>query len=155
MANLDQCIIDKAKDSWEEEFIKGTKNKDNCSGFVKAVAKIMGIYLPATANADGIIDHISLSWKKLESGADAARLASTGAFVVAGLKAANHTPAGCNGHVAIVVSGKLYREKYPVVWGGSTGGAQSQGDKSVGEVWNRKDRDKVVYYSYSALVCNK
>ena len=53
------------------------------------------------------------------------------------------------------MSGNLYRKKYPLVWGGSTGGAQSQGDKSVGEVWNNKDRDNVVYYAYSTMVCNK
>lgn len=155
MANLDQCIIDKANESWEEEFIKGTKNKNNCSGFVKAVAKKLGVPLPDTANADGIIDSISSSWKKLESGTEAARLASTGVFVLVGLKATSHTPARNNGHVAIVIRGKLYKEKYPVVWGGSTGGAQSQGDKSVGEVWNKSDRDNVVYYSYSPLVCKK
>ena len=153
--NYDQCIIDKAKESWGEEFVKGTKNKDNCSGFVKAVAKKLGIYLPATANADGIVDHISTTWKKLDSGADAARQAATGALVIAGLKAARHTLARNNGHVAIVVSGKLYKEKYPVVWGGSTGGAQSQGDKSVGEVWNKKDRDNVVYYTFSTLACKQ
>jgi hypothetical protein len=49
-----------------------------------------------------------------------------------------------NGHVAVVVdSTTLYHGKYPYVWGGSIGEAQSQGDKSVGEVWNTKDRDKV------------
>lgn len=153
MAELDQCIKEKARNAWEEEFIKGTKNRDNCSGFVKAVAKKLGIPLPETANADGIIDHISLSWNKLESGAEAARQASTGAFVLVGLKSDRHNIARKNGHVAIVFGGKLYKEKYPVVWCGSTGGAQSRGDKSVGEVWNNKDRDNVVYYSYALPVC--
>ena len=39
MPNLDKCIVDASKAVWEDEFVKGTKNKDNCSGFVKAVAK--------------------------------------------------------------------------------------------------------------------
>jgi len=52
-----------------------------------------------------------------------------------------------NGHVAIVVDGPLYKGKYPICWGGSIGGAQSQGDKSTGEVWNRADRDSAVYYA--------
>jgi cell wall-associated NlpC family hydrolase len=155
MANLDQCIIDKAMESWDEEFIKGTKNKNNCSGFVKSVAKKLGIPLPDTANADGIVDFMASSWKKLKSGEEAARLASTGTFVLAGLKGSEHAPARNNGHVAIVVSGALYKQKYPVVWGGSTGGAQSQGDKTVGEVWNTKDRDNVAYYAYSIAVCKK
>jgi hypothetical protein len=153
MPNLDQCIIDKSIASWEEEFISGTINKNNCSGFVKSVAKKLGIPLPETANADGLMDSISQSWKKLNSGTEAAQQAATGVFVLVGLKAADHSPARNNGHVAIVISGKLYKEKYPLVWGGSTGSAQSKGDKSVGEVWNAKDRDNVTYYAYSIAAC--
>lgn len=153
MPNLDQCIVDKCKAVWETEYITGIKNKDNCSGFVKSVAKELGVPLPATANADGIMDAVANTWKKVNSGAEAANLASTGAVVLAGLKGGSHKPARQNGHVAIVISGKLYREKYPAVWGGSTGGAQSQGDKTVGEVWNRTDRDNVAYYVYGTQVC--
>jgi hypothetical protein len=155
MPNLDQCIVDQCTASWEEEFLKGTKNKNNCSGFVKSVAKRLGIPVPETANADGIVDAIRKSWKKLDSGVDAAKQAAAGYFVIAGLKAADHKPERNNGHVAIVVTGTLYREKYPVVWGGSIGGAQSKGDKSVGEVWNNKDRDSVVYYAYAQVMCKK
>lgn len=155
MPNLDQCIIGKCAESWEEEFITGLKNKNNCSGFVKAVAKKLGIPLPETANADGIVDSIAKDWKNLKSGSEAAQQAAAGVFVLVGLKGVGHKPARNNGHVAVVVSGKLYKEKYPPVWGGSTGGAQSQGDKSVGEVWNRTDRDSVAYYAYGVAVCNK
>lgn len=153
MPNLDQCIVEKCKAVWESEFIKGIKNKDNCSGFVKAVAKELGVPIPETANADGIMDAVAKNWKQVTSGAEAASLASTGAVVLAGLKGGSHQPARQNGHVAIVISGKLYKEKYPPVWGGSTGGAQSQGEKTVGEVWNRTDRDKVAYYVYATQVC--
>lgn len=153
MADLDQCIIDNCKLAWDEEFIAGLKNSKNCSGFVKAVAKKLGAPLPETANADGIIDAISASWASVDSGAEAARLAATGVLVLVGLKAADHNPPRNNGHVAIVVNGTLYRHKYPPVWGGSTGGAQSQGDKTVGEVWSNKDRDSVSYYAYSTKVC--
>ena len=69
-----------------------------------------------------------------------------GALVIAGLKSYEHTPARNNGHVVIVVDGTLYRGIYPMVWGGSIGNAQSKGTKSVGEVWNRADRDAVLYY---------
>lgn len=89
MASLDQCIIDKAKESWEEELIVGTKNKNNCSGFVKSVAKKLGVPLPETANADGIVDSIASSWKKLDSGEDAARQAAAGTFVLVGLKSSD------------------------------------------------------------------
>lgn len=153
MPNLDQCIIEKCKLAWEGEFLKGTKNKNNCSGFVKAVAKALGIPLPETANANEIVDAISKDWKAVDSGAEAAQLAGTGAFVLAGLKGSDHSPARTSGHVAIVVSGKLYKNKYPVLWGGSTAGAQSQGDKTVGMVWNSVDRDSVEYYVYGITAC--
>jgi hypothetical protein len=155
MTSLDQCIVDKCKEAWTEEFIVGTKNKDNCSGFVKAVAKKVGIPITETLNADGIVDEISKSsnWAKLNSGKDAGDKAATGALVVAGLKSGDHEPSRSNGHVVVVVSGTLYKDKYPSCWGGSIGSAQSEGTKSVGEVWNRKDRDSVGYWAYGVAAC--
>ena len=155
MSKLDQCIIEKCNESWEEEFIKGIQNKNNCSGFVKSVTKKLGIPLPETENANGIMDYVAKKWKRLESGSEAAQQAAIGVFVLAGLKGADHKPTRNNGHVAVVVSGELYGKKYPYVWGGSIGGAQSKGDKSVGEVWNSKDRDSVIYYAYTVMVCKK
>lgn len=155
MASLDRCIIEKCKESWDEEFLPGTKNANNCSGFVKAVARKLGIPLDATLNADGISDAVAASWEKIDSGEAAAKKAATGYFVLAVLKSSDHRPARANGHVAVVVDGPLYRGKYPLVWGGSIGSAQSQGSKSVGEVWNRSDRDSVQYYSYSSLSCRQ
>lgn len=153
MANLDQCIIEQCSVAWEGEFVKGRKNKDNCSGFVKAVAKKLGIPLPETADADGIAAVVSSGWARVPSGGEAARLASMGSFVLAVLKGGEHVPPRNNGHVAIVVSGELYRHQYPKVWGGSIGNAQSQGEKSVGEVWNRVDRDSVKYFVHASVVC--
>lgn len=151
MAQLDKCIIDKCKESWEEEFIKGLKNRDNCSGFVKAVAKKLGIKLKETANADEIVNEITESWRPLNNnGKEAAATAATGTLVIAGLRSKDHKPVRSNGHVVIIVSGALYRDMYPRCWGGSTGNAQSRGDKSVGEVWNRTDRDNVAYFAYAA-----
>jgi len=80
MPTLDQCIVDASEAAWEEEFLPGTKNKNNCSGFVKAVAKRLGIPLPDTANADGIADVVSKKWTKVASGTEAARLAGTGTW---------------------------------------------------------------------------
>jgi len=156
MASLDACLVSKCTEAWDEEFIKGTKNKDNCSGFVKAVAKKLGVPIDETANADGIVDALdgSDSWSKLATGKDAASKAGLGTFVVAGLKSGDHTPARNNGHVVIIVSGDLYKGIYPKCWCGSIGSAQSQGTKSVGEVWSRTDRDSVGYWAYgSAAEC--
>lgn len=150
---LDQCIVDKCKLAWDEEFIPGIANKNNCSGFVKAVAKKLGIPISHTGNADAIVDELSGAWSEVSTGAEAALKAAAGSLVVVGLKGADHKPARANGHVAIVVSGALYRNKYPLCWGGSIGGAQSAGTKSVGEIWNRSDRDSVKYYVYGTVAC--
>ena len=149
----DECIVEKCKASWDEEFIPPKKNSDNCSGFAKAVAAKLGVTLP-NVQADGIVEYISGNWTKLDSGAEAAKEAGLGYLVIAGLKGADHTPARSSGHVAIVVTGRLYLGKYPLCWGGSTGVAQSRGDKSTGEVWARSDRNNVEYYAYkTAQVC--
>ena len=42
-------------------------------------------------------------------------------------------------------------QDYPKCWGGSTGGFTCKGDKSVGEVWNKLDRDSVVYYAFNPV----
>lgn len=153
MASLDKCIVEQCEAAWDKEFIAGTKNLNNCSGFVKAVAKALGIPLNDTDNADGISTYVAKNWTKVASGSEAARLAGTGFLVLAVLKSSDHQPARNNGHVAIVVSGELYRSNYPLVWGGSTGSAQSKGTKSTGEVWNRVDRDNVGFYAYGIVVC--
>ena len=108
-----------------------------------------------SANADGLVDFMkNQNWTVVSSGSEAATKATAGMFVVAGLKSSEHNPARSNGHVAVVVSGDLYRGKYPKAWCGSIGGAQSQGTKSTGEIWNRTDRDSVIYYMYPLAVCS-
>jgi hypothetical protein len=150
--SFDQCIIKKCEESWEEEFVVRTKNKDNCSGFVKAVAKKLNVPLPP-AQADGILETVKMSWTKLNSGAEAANKAAAGFFVLAGLRSGDHTKTVSQGHVVIVINGPLYRNKYPTCWGGSTGSAQSKGNKTVGEVWSPTDRDKVTYHMHKYKVC--
>lgn len=148
----DKCVVDACEASWDEEFIAGVKNKNNCSGFVKSVAKRLGVQLPA-AQADGIVDSIDKTWLRIGGGTEAANKAAAGHLVLAGLRSADHSKSVTQGHVAVVISGALYRGKYPTCWGGSTGTAQSRGDKSVGEIWNKIDRDNVRYYAYPSPVC--
>ena len=154
MAKLDQCLLDAVKAAYAESFLKGVPNADNCSGFVKSVAAKLGVSLPATADADGIADAVS-TWTVVKTGAEAAREGATGHLVLAVLKGSDHSPARTHGHVGVVVDGTLYRNAYPKLWCGSLGGlAKSQGEKSVGEVWNRADRDNVTYYEFSTAVCH-
>ena len=116
---------------------------DDCSGFVRAVAKELGYSL--SGNADALMDQLAKDWKKIDR-AKAVELAKAGTLVIAGLKSSQHNPPRNNGHVVIVVEGVLYHNKYPPVWGGSIGSAESRGTKTVGEVWRSTDRDAVQYY---------
>jgi hypothetical protein len=152
---LDSCIVTACEQSWEEEFIQGTKNSSNCSGFAKAVANRLGVSFPKVGNADELVAYLDANkdWTSLASGKEAADKATTGTLVYAALKSGDHTPARSNGHIAIVISGKLYREKYPLCWGGSIGSAQSKGEKSTGEIWNNKDRDNVHFYGFNTTSC--
>jgi hypothetical protein len=119
---------------------------DDCSGFVRAVAKDLGY--PLAGNANTLVDYFDKSWTKIDR-VRAVELVKAGTLVIAGLNSADHNPPRPNGHVVIVVDGPLYHDKYPSVWGGSIAGpvARSKGTKSVGEVWNPKDRDAVRYYT--------
>jgi hypothetical protein len=119
------------------------EHSDNCSGFVRAVANELGYSL--TGNADGILDQIEKGWTKIDR-LKAIDAVKAGTLVIAGLKSSEHDPPRNHGHVAVVVDGSLYNGKYPLVWGGSIGSAQSPGTKSVGEVWRKSDRDAVRYY---------
>lgn len=118
---------------------------NDCSGFVRAVTAELGH--PVSGNADGIMNELSRSpaWESIDRDTAIAS-AREGKLIIAGLKSSEHNPVASNGHVVIVVDGPLYRNTYPLVWGGSIGSAQSRGTKSVGEVWRRSDRDEVRYY---------
>ncbi len=149
MDSLDQCIVNACKNSWDKSYLAGTPNKDNCSGFVQSVAAELGVPMPR-GNANAMVDGLEQSWTKLASGAEAAQKAAQGFLVIAGLKGRTY------GHVAVVISGPLYRQKYPMCWCGSIAGAvgQSQGLKSVGQVLIRTHRARLTYsFSSGAWGC--
>lgn len=126
------------------------KNKNNCSGFVKAVAKELGYALPS-GNADSIMENLPKNkWERIPDGASAERLAAKGVFVIVGLKSKDHMKEDTHyGHVSVVIKGNLVEGKYPLVWSGSIGGpvAQSKGNKSVARIWRRADAANVKYYA--------
>jgi len=120
----------------------------NCSGFLKEVCKVLGVAIDQ-GNADAIADFFDSNWTKLKDHADAKKMVDDKKFVVATLKSSdsNKNPKPSNGHVAIVIPGELYRKTYPKVYcGGMSPLGRSEGDKSVGEIWSRVDRDSVKYY---------
>ena len=64
--------------SREEKTSGGVANKNNCSGFVKAVASKLGVEVPMALNADGIADHVERHWVQARSGSEAALYSSQG-----------------------------------------------------------------------------
>lgn len=134
----------------KEEIVTACRNNyaaysGDCSAFVRAVTQDLGH--PLDGNANGIMRQLAglSTWEAVDRAAAVTAVAA-GSLVIAGLKSGDHTPPRNNGHVVVVVDGDLYRGIYPMCWGGSIGNAQSRGTKSVGEVWNRTDRDNVLYY---------
>jgi hypothetical protein len=126
--------------------------KNDCNYFLRNVAREVGFAELDVGNADAIVDFLENHWITIEID-EARNFARQGYFVVAGLKSGDHTPPRANGHVAIVVdSNWLYQGKYPYAWCGSIGTAQSHGDKSVGEIWNKADRDHLGFWRSARMV---
>jgi len=111
----------------------------DCSGFLKAVAKDLGITLTGMAN--NIIDFMgsSPSWRSLGNDADAAvRMAGQRYLVVAGLKAAGH------GHVVIIMPGAA--KPYPTAYWGSISHHPGR-NKTINWAWTRADLANVSYFA--------
>jgi hypothetical protein len=118
------------ENNWEDK-------KNNCSGFVKAVAAELGVSLDGDANT--IVEAIQkLPWTTLKEGKEAKAKAESGFLVVAGLKAPG------NGHVAIITPGQLAHEKYPVGYWGKLNGIGKKAT-AINWSWNKTDRDNVIY----------
>jgi len=132
--------MDKVTEACEKHW---AAHKDDCSGFVKAVAAELGVTVTGPAN--DIVDHMGgLPWKPVASGKAARDQADLGYFVLGGLKATGH------GHVVVVVSGPLNRDTYPTAYWGRLGG-EGKRATTVNWSWNSTDRDKVTYAYYNTL----
>lgn len=118
-------------------------SRANCSGYLKQIAGRLGVTLPNLL-ANGLIAYLSKApgWSVLGHNAtQASVLAAKGYFVVAGLE---ENP---NGHVVVVVPGKLIHGS-PVGYWGSLRGEQFAGaDKSLSWAWKRADLPKVIYFA--------
>ena len=129
-------IINACESNWDA-------HKDDCSGFVKAVAARLEVPLKGMAN--DIVNATSMPpWSRLADGVEAARSAAAGRFVVAGLKGGDQAAPSQHGHVVVVVKGDLAHEKYPTAYWGRLGAVGSKA-QTINFAWNSQDRDKVVY----------
>jgi hypothetical protein len=124
-------VISICKSNWEA-------HKTNCSGFVKAVAEELGIFLFGQAN--DIVDYIAADWWPVENGIEARNWAEAGYLVIGGLQATGH------GHVVVVTCGPLAHGKYPTAYWGRLG-AVGEKAKTINFAWNVTDRDKVRYFA--------
>jgi hypothetical protein len=125
-------------------------NKGDCNKFAIAVASQFSIHIAGLA--DDIVDQIKGDgWTKLVDGVDAKNKADDGWFVIGGLKAADTAPTPpattvLHGHVVIVTSGPLAKNKYPTALWGSDAGILPQPKKdTVNWAWNKLSVDKVIY----------
>jgi hypothetical protein len=122
-------------------------HKDDCSGFVRAVAGALKI--PLAGLADDIVATIrgGGEWVALADGVSAARAAGDGKLVVAGLKGSEQTHPDPHGHVVVVVAGPLAHDKYPSAYWGQLHGTGAK-DKTLNFAWTEQDRDRISYAAH-------
>ncbi len=118
-------------------------HKADCSGFVNAVAARLQVPLHGMAN--DIVNAISrLPWSRLPDGAEAAKSAAAGRFVVAGIKGSDQAEPSQHGHVVVIVRGELARGRYPTAYWGQLGDVGRKA-ATINFAWNSQDRDRVIY----------
>ncbi|WP_216673431.1 hypothetical protein [Paraburkholderia solitsugae] len=120
---------------------------DNCSGFVKAVLKKLGLspvanLFPNLGQANDIVEAFKMApWTKIASSVLAAKMSEDhGRVVLAGCKDAP------NGHVVVIVPGGLTGGKYPTAyWGSKDNPDKSAKYQTINWAWTGDDIDDVTY----------
>ena len=120
------------------------EHKDDCSGFVRAVAAQLHVELAGLAN--DIVDTMRAGgqWRTLPDGAAARLSAAAGKFVLAGLRGDERHEHSNHGHVAVVVDGPLAHGRYPSAYWGNLGGEGAK-FQTINWAWTVDDRDRVTY----------
>ncbi|WP_322047516.1 hypothetical protein [Paraburkholderia sp. J67] len=132
--NMDDPVIRACETRWET-------HKNDCSGFVRAVAADLGISMTGLANQLVASMSSSAAWRDLgTSQSQAISYANNGYLVVAGLAEPGH-----HGHVAIVVRAT---SAVPIAYWGKL---HSVGRKhaSIHWSWTAADLQHVHYYARS------
>lgn len=123
---------------------------DDCSGFARAVAKMLGV--PLEGNANEIVGTLRSggAWLRLADGVAAAASAKAGNLVLAGLRGDEQHHRNEHGHVVVVVESPLplAHDKYPNAYWGSLGGTPGK-NQSLNYAWSVDDRDRVTYAAHT------
>jgi hypothetical protein len=133
-------------DAYGESYRGGVPNAADCSGFVIAAAAKLGITLP-NVQADALLGVLDATWEKLGTGpgglARAREAAASGRFVIVG--ASSLELKDSNGHVAVVLDRE--EQGWPVLFGGGSPGARSEGTKGLNFVFKREFHAALRYYA--------
>jgi len=156
-------LVDRNVESACARMLDIDDNEHNCSGFVRAVAGDLMLFLPgASGNADGQVEFMELIadiprlFYLIGSGRpaelDAVNYATRGSFVVCGMTSAelqkNRRKKVSNGHVAIITSG-WSSSGWPVAWWGQKGGDPGK-RQSLSKCFRASDRPFIKYFAYLA-----
>jgi hypothetical protein len=149
MASRDEILKAAYDGSWNEDHSYASpdgsyaSNKNNCVGFVKSVAKAVGVFIPdrRAEFVTAFLQH-SNAWIEIKD----PDYGYNGIYAEVRAEYNYLVLAARTSHVAVVVPGDLKVGCYPMVWCGSTGSYQSRGDKSVLDIWGSGASDKVQYF---------
>jgi hypothetical protein len=124
-----QHIIDICEANWDA-------NKGDCNHFVKAVADALGVTLFSPGDNAELSYKLgnASGWSLIPSTPDLSTVeadASTGQFIIAGLKSSDFNPPRNNGHVVVVVKGDDGAHPgFPLAYWGKLGGVGAK-DSSI------------------------
>jgi len=140
---------DKRIESYKEIFSKkysdnSVTNADNCSGFIKTVAKENGLNLPDKGTEE-LIDFLEKDWDCYDDKFAAFKAASEGKFV---LVAARAVDLNLNtGHIAIVLPEKDRKNHHYLFGGSSNSHLRSKGENTLDYIFPKKMQHLLRYYS--------
>ncbi len=129
-------------------------NKINCSGYVKDVAHLLGVYMPLGANANELVKYMQTDhfWTKLgNNDVEASKLAGQHYLVVAGWV----NPNG-HGHVVIIMPG--WENGHPKgSWGSLHNAGDARLDASLSRTFTAHELRDVQYFAIpvSSLVASQ
>jgi hypothetical protein len=116
-----------------------------CDQSTAYIADALGYAQLNDKSANQQVAYIEHQWTRVDGGT-AQDLANRGALVVVGLAHSNG-----NGHTAVVTPGEGRRDPdgtfYPNVTNGGSPAVQSDGSRTVADVWSARDRLNVRYYT--------